>query len=82
MLPYDVTKPQWVITLSPEQKDWYLADHNPLSNAFFNHRSFVRFDSNFTEISSKDPFNKEPVLVQIMAWHQKGEKPWSEPVMT
>ena len=29
----------------------------------------------------KGPINKIPALVQIMAWHQSGDKPLSEPVM-
>ena len=30
----------------------------------------------------KGPINKIPALVQIMAWHQTGDKPLSEPMMT
>ena len=30
---------------------------------------------------SNGPVNNEPTLVQSMAWHEKGGKPLSEPVM-
>ena len=29
----------------------------------------------------KDPINNIPALIQVMAWHQSGNKPLSEPMM-
>ena len=33
------------------------------------------------KIVPKDQINNIPALVQIMAWHQPGDKPLSEPMM-
>ena len=39
------------------------------------------FDQNFMEISSQGSINNKVTLVQIMAWHQTGDKPLSESMM-
>ena len=49
------------------------------SNEFSWMKNFV-FDSNFTEVSSKDPIDKKSALVQIMAWCRIGDKPLPEPM--
>ena len=41
----------------------------------------MNFDFNFTEVCSWGLINNILALVQIMAWHQPGDKPLSEPMM-
>ena len=41
------------------------------------------FDWNFTEFGfPKGPIDNNPALVQVIAWHQIGDKPLSEPMLT
>ena len=49
------------------------------SNEFSWMKHFV-FDSNFTDVSSKDPTDKKSALVQVMAWRRIGDKPLPEPM--
>ena len=39
---------------------------------------FIHISLNF---AAKDPVNNNPALVQVMVWHQPGDKPLSEPIM-
>ena len=51
------------------------------SNAFFlneNIRISIKISLKFVP---KGPINNSLALVQIMAWHQPGDKPLSEPMM-
>ena len=42
----------------------------------------IAFDAIFIKtFFAKDPINNMPALVQIMAWHQIGNKPLSELMM-
>ena len=40
---------------------------------------FIKISLNFVP---KGPIDNNPALVQIMAWHQIGDKPLSEPMLT
>ena len=59
------------------------------SNAFW-WNDFLYFDLNFTRVGwgggggggGDGPIDNKSSLVQIMAWHQTGAKPLSEPMMT
>ena len=86
MLPYGFIRPHWVKSICAW---WYLLK--------LKHFRFLRFswthqmlflDENvriLIKISlkfvPKGPVNNIPALVQIMAWHQPGDKPLSAPMM-
>ena len=74
-----ITRPQWVITLRQRQNGRHFAD-NIFKYIFFNENLWISI-----EISQKFvptcPINNILALVQIMAWHQSGDKPLSETMM-
>ena len=43
---------------------------------------FGNSDSNFIEIVSLESNSNKQALVQVMAWHQRGDKPLPEPMLT
>ena len=43
---------------------------------------FSYFDSNFTKYIPEGLIDGKSVVVQVMAWHQTGDKPLPEPMMT
>ena len=79
LLPYGVTRPQWVNTLRPRQDGRHFSD-DIFKWIFFNENCCI-----FIQISMKyipkGPIYNNPVLVQIMAWCRPGDKPFSEPMI-
>ena len=56
-----------------------LADH-PFKCKFVNENGLISIEVSLKFVP-KDPFNNILALVQIMAWHQPGDKPLSESIM-
>ena len=79
LLPYDVTRPQWVNKYRLRQIGCHFAD-NTLKRIFLNEnvRIFIKISLKFV---SKGSINNIPALAQIMVWCQPGNKPLSEPKM-
>ena len=51
------------------------------SNQFFLYESCIILIQISLKFVPKGSINNKPALVQIMAWHQTGNKPLSEPMM-
>ena len=66
-------------TLRPRQYGRHFAD-DPFKRIFLNEtlRISIKISLNFLP---KGPINYIPMLVQIMAWRRRGDKPLSEPMM-
>ena len=48
---------------------------------YFLQWKYLNFNKNSRKFVPKGSINNTPVLVQIMAWHCLGDKPFSEPMM-
>ena len=66
-------------TLGPRQNGRHFAD-NPFKCIFLNENVWILLKISLKFVL-KCPIHKNPALVQRMAWHHSGNKPWSEPVM-
>ena len=68
-----------VKTLTPRQNGRYFADET-FERIFLNEnvRISIKISMKFVP---KGPVNNIPALVQIMAWRQPGDKPFSEPML-
>ena len=72
-----VTRPQWV---NPGQNGHHFTDE--IFRCIFVNGKFcilIKISQNFV---TEGPIDKNPALVQIMAWHRIGDKPLSEPWLT
>ena len=45
----------------------------------FHEWNVLCFDLNFNDVCSKGPIDNNSTLVQVMAWHRTGDKPFPEP---
>ena len=52
------------------------------SDAFFMNENFYILIKISMKFVPKGPIGNNPALDYIMAWHQKGDKPLSEPMLT
>ena len=66
-------------TLRPRQNGRHFAD-NTFKRIFLNENVRISIEISLKFVP-KGPINNIPALVQIMAWHQSGDKPLSEPMM-
>ena len=66
-------------TLRPRQNGRRFAD-DTLKRIFLNENVIMSINISLKFVP-KGPINNNPALVQIMAWHQSGDKPLSEPMM-
>ena len=48
---------------------------------FFNENVWISIEISLHFIS-KGPIDNKPALVEVMAWHQTGDKPLHEPMLT
>ena len=64
-------------TLRPRQKDRHFPD-DTLKYIFFNDNAWI-LNKISLKFVRKGPIDKNPALVQIMAWRQTGDKPLFEP---
>ena len=67
-------------SLRPRQNRGNFAD-DIFKRNFFNENVWILIKISLKFVL-KGPINNIPVLVQIMAWRQTGDKPLSEPMMT
>ena len=69
----------WFNTLRPRQSERHLAN-DIFMCIFFNENCciLIKFSLKYVR---KGPIDKNPALVQIMAWRRLGDKPLSEPMM-
>ena len=94
MSPYGVTRPQrvnvnWTLfrkqvilsinTLRPRQNRRHFAD-DIFKCIFLNENVWILI-KNSLKFVPKGPINNIPALVQIMAWHRRGDKPLYEQMM-
>ena len=79
LVPYDVTRPQWVNTLRPRQNGRHFPD-DIFKCIFLNENIWISIKM-WLKFLVKGPINNIPVLVQIMAWPRPDNKPQSEPMM-
>ena len=79
MMPYGITRPQWVNTLRPRQNGRHFPD-NIFQCIFLNENVQISIKISLKFVA-KGPVTIIPTLVQIMALHQPGDKPLSEPMM-
>ena len=68
----------WFNTLRSRQSGRYFPD-DIFKCIFLNEN--MSFDKDFTQFCFYGWINNIPALVWIMAWHQQGDKPLSEPMM-
>ena len=68
-----------VITLKPRQDGHHFPD-DIFNCIFMNEDIWISIYISL-KLVANDQFNNIPALVQIMAWHQPGNKPLSEPMM-
>ena len=74
-----ITRPQWVNTLKLGQKRLpYCRQHFQCLLLCRNSRILIQISLKFVP---KDSVNNKLALVQIRAWHRRGNKPLSEPMM-
>ena len=74
----DITRPQWVNALRPRQNGWHFA--YAIFKCILLNEKWISIEISLTFISNR-PINNIPALVQIMAWCQPDDKPWSEAMM-
>ena len=74
-----VTRPQWVNTLRPRQNGRHFAE-NIFKCIYLNENAWIYRKISLKFIPNVRIYNI-PSLVQIMAWHRPGAKPFSEPIM-
>ena len=79
LLPYGVTRLQWVNTLRPRQNGRHFAD-DIFKCIFLNENVWIPIKISMKFVP-KGPINNIPVLVHIIARHRPGDKPLSEPMM-
>ena len=83
MLPYDIAKLHWVndnFNILRPRQDGRLFPDDIFKSIFFNENVQILIKISPTFVP-KAPINNIPLLVQVMAWHQPGDKPFSEPMM-
>ena len=79
MLPYDVTRPQLVNTLKPEQKGCLFADD--ILKCILLKQNFILIQISLKFVPG-GPIDNKSALVQVMVWRPHGDKPLPEPMMT
>ena len=70
---------QYVITLRSRQHGPHFAD-DTFKRIFLNENVEISIKISLM-IVPKGPINNIPALVQVMAWHQPGDKPLTEPMV-
>ena len=75
-----VTRPQWVNSSPLGQNGHHFADD--IFKCIFMNDKFCILIPISVKFVPKGPIDADPVLVQIMAWRQIGDKPLSEPMLT
>ena len=73
------TRGRWVNTLRPRQNGRHFAD--VIFKCNFLDEDIWTLINLSLKFVPKGQINNIPALVQIMAWHQPGDKPLSEPMM-
>ena len=68
------------LLISPGKNGRRFAD-DTLRCIFMNEKFCMLIEISF-KLVPKGPFDNNPALVQVMAWHRIGNKPLSEPVLT
>ena len=79
IMPYGITRPQWVNTLSLRRNEQHFAD-DIFKRIFFNENVWISIKISLKFVP-KGPINNIPALVHIMAWRRSGDKPLSESMM-
>ena len=79
LIPYGVTRLQWVNMLRPRQNGRYFAD-DVFKCIFLNENVWILLKISLKFVP-KIPINNIPVWVKIMTLRRSGDKPSSEPVM-
>ena len=74
--PFDIPRPKCVNTLRPRQNGRYFPD---IFKCIFLNENISILSTISLKFVPEGPINNIPVLVQIMAWHQSGDKPLSVP---
>ena len=70
-----VTQPQWINTFRPRQKGCHFADDIfRLVSSYEKCSLLIQISLRFVP---NGPIDSMATLVQIMAWHQTGDKPWA-----
>ena len=69
----------WLNTLRPRQHGRHFADDS-FKHIFLNEDIGISIKISLKFVH-KGPINNIPAMVQIMAWHQRGDKPLSEPMV-
>ena len=70
----------WFSSCPPGQNGHHFADD--IFRCIFVNEKFCIFIKISLKFVPKGPIDNNPALVQIMAWHQIGNKPLSEPLLT
>ena len=81
MIQYGITKPEYanINTLRQTQNGRHFPDAI-FKWIFVNENARILINISLKFVP-KGPINNIPALVQIMAWHQPGDNPLSEPMM-
>ena len=80
MSPYGVIKQQWDNSSLHEQNGHYFTEN--IFKCISLNEKFCILIWILLKFVPKGPIDNNPVLTQVIAWHQAGDNPFPEPVLS
>ena len=77
MMPYGVTRPQWVNTSLCEQNDRHIQDNIIFFSNYIFVEIFLYLFQMLLELYLKGPIDSNATLVQAMVCHRTGDEPFT-----